>query len=108
MTTRIREFIKQVRDCKTAAEERAVIAKESAALRTLFKQSDGKSKAASIAKLVYLHMLGYPTHFGQMECLKLIAQNNSNSYAEKRIGYLGLMSLLDESQEILMLLTKQC
>ena len=105
MTTRIREFIKQVRDCKTAAEERAVIAKESAALRTLFKQSDGKSKAASIAKLVYLHMLGYPTHFGQMECLKLIAQNNSNSYAEKRIGYLGLMSLLDESQEILMLLT---
>ncbi|QDZ19124.1 gamma subunit of adaptor protein complex AP-1 [Chloropicon primus] len=104
MTTRVREFIKQVRDCKTAAEERAVIAKESAALRTLFKQSDGKSKAASIAKLVYLHMLGYPTHFGQMECLKLIA-GNQNSYAEKRIGYLGLMSLLDETQEILMLLT---
>lgn len=49
-------------------------------------------------------MLGYPTHFGQMECLKLIA-GNQNSYAEKRIGYLGLMSLLDETQEILMLLT---
>ena len=38
-----------------------------------------------------------------MECLKLIAQNNSNSYAEKRTS--RLMSLLDESQEILMLLT---
>ena len=106
MTTRVREFIKQVRDCKTAAEERAVIAKESAALRTLFKQNTGNThKAASIAKLVYLHMLGYPTHFGQMECLKLVAGNSQNAYAEKRIGYLGLMSLLDESQEILMLLT---
>jgi AP-1 complex subunit gamma-1 len=24
---------------------------------------------------MYIHMLGYPTHFGQMECLKLIAAN---------------------------------
>ena len=102
MTTRIREFIKQIRDCKTASEERAVIAKESAALRTLFKRNDNTNKAASIAKLVYLHMLGYPTHFGQMECLKLIARP---SFAEKRIGYLGLMALLDEKQEILMLVT---
>jgi len=33
-------------------------------------------------------MLGYPTHWGQMECLKLIA---GNKFLEKRIGYLGLM-----------------
>jgi hypothetical protein len=26
-----------------------------------------------VAKLLYIHMLGYPAHFGQMECLKLIA-----------------------------------
>ena len=24
---------------------------------------------------MYIHMLGYPTHFGQMETLKLIAAN---------------------------------
>lgn len=24
----------------------------------------------NIAKLLYIHMLGYPAHFGQMECLK--------------------------------------
>ena len=33
-------------------------------------------------------MLGFPTHWGQMECLKLIA---SPRFPEKRIGYLGLM-----------------
>jgi AP-1 complex subunit gamma-1 len=47
-------------------------------------------------------MLGYPTHFGQVECLKLIA---GASFPEKRIGYLGLMLLLDEKQEVLMLVT---
>uniref|UniRef100_A0A7S0LQ80 AP-1 complex subunit gamma n=1 Tax=Coccolithus braarudii TaxID=221442 RepID=A0A7S0LQ80_9EUKA len=45
-------------------------------------------------------MLGYPTHWGQMECLKLIA---GSKFLEKRIGYLGLMILLDERQEVLML-----
>ena len=47
-------------------------------------------------------MLGYPTHFGQMECLKLIA---GHKFPEKRIGYLGLMLLLDEDTEVLMLVT---
>jgi hypothetical protein len=43
-----------------------------------------------------MHMLGYPTHFGQMECVKLIA---SPAFPEKRIGYLGLMILLDEKHQ---------
>jgi hypothetical protein len=30
--------------------------------------------------LLYIHMLGYPTHFGQMECLKLIV---SPHYSDK-------------------------
>ena len=51
---------------------------------------------------MFMHMLGYPTHFGQMETLKLIA---SNGFPEKRLGYLGLMILLDERQEVLMLVT---
>ena len=51
---------------------------------------------------LFIHMLGYSTHFGHMECLKLIA---TSRYSEKRIGYLALMLLLDEKQEVLMLVT---
>lgn len=68
-----RDLIRAVRACKTAAEERDVIAKESAALREAFREQDARYRHRNIAKLMYIHMLGYPTHFGQMETLKLIA-----------------------------------
>ncbi len=70
-----RELIRAVRACKTAAEERDVIAKESAALREAFREQDQRYRHRNVAKLMYIHMLGYPTHFGQMETLKLIAAN---------------------------------
>lgn len=68
-----RELIRNVRQAKTAAEERNVIAKESAALRNAFKDQDVTYRHRNVSKLMYIHMLGYPTHFGQMETLKLIA-----------------------------------
>ena len=49
------------------------MAKESAALRIAFKEQDTLYRHRNVAKLLYIHMLGYPTHFGQMETLKLIA-----------------------------------
>jgi AP-1 complex subunit gamma-1 len=101
-TMRLRDLIKAVRQCKTAAEERDVVAKECAAIRTSIKADDPHARPRNVAKLLYINMLGYPTQFGQMECLKLIV---SGSYSDKRIGYLGLMLLLDENQEVLMLVT---
>ncbi|KAL8142389.1 hypothetical protein V2J09_015421 [Rumex salicifolius] len=100
--TRLRDMIRSIRACKTAAEERAVVRKECAAIRAAISDNDPDYRHRNMAKLMFIHMLGYPTHFGQMECLKLIA---SPGFPEKRIGYLGLMLLLDERQEVLMLVT---
>lgn len=55
-----------------------------------------------MAKLLYLSFLGVPTHFGQIECVKLLA---SPKFTDKRLGYLGTMLLLDEAQEVLTLVT---
>ncbi|KAI3733533.1 hypothetical protein L6452_12976 [Arctium lappa] len=100
--TRLRDMIRSIRACKTAAEERAVVRKECASIRAAISDNDQTFRHRNLAKLMFIHMLGYPTHFGQMECLKLIA---APGFAEKRIGYLGLMLLLDERQEVLMLVT---
>lgn len=96
MSIRLRELIRNVRSCKTQADERSCIHKECAAIRTAFKDESNELRHRNVAKLLFIHMLGYPTHWGQMECLKLIA---GSKFLEKRIGYLGLMILLDERQE---------
>ncbi|RDX96420.1 AP-1 complex subunit gamma-2, partial [Mucuna pruriens] len=96
--TRLRDMIRAIRACKTAAEERGVVRKECAAIRAAINENDQNYTHRNLAKLMFIHMLGYPTHFGQMECLKLIA---SPGFPEKRMGYLGLMLLLDERQEVL-------
>lgn len=104
MSVRLRDLIRTIRGCKTAAEERSQVSKECAQIRTALKDEDNPYRARNVAKLMYIHMLGYPTHFGQMECVRLIT---SNKYPEKRIGYLGLMLLLDENQEVLTLVENQ-
>jgi AP-1 complex subunit gamma-1 len=100
--------VQSIRSTKTLAEERALIQRESAAIRTSFKEEDAYARHHNIAKLLYIHMLGYSAHFGQIECLKLVA---SPRFADKRLGYLGIMLLLDESTEVLTLVTnslKKC
>ncbi|KIR33759.1 AP-1 complex subunit gamma-1 [Cryptococcus deuterogattii MMRL2647] len=98
----LKALIKAIRSCKTLADERSVIQKESAAIRTSFKEEDTFARHNNVAKLLYIHMLGYPAHFGQIECLKLVA---SPRFSDKRLGYLGIMLLLDENQEVLTLVT---
>eukprot|EP00598_Pedospumella_elongata_P005777 CAMPEP_0184983218 /NCGR_PEP_ID=MMETSP1098-20130426/12515_1 /TAXON_ID=89044 /ORGANISM="Spumella elongata, Strain CCAP 955/1" /LENGTH=904 /DNA_ID=CAMNT_0027507025 /DNA_START=98 /DNA_END=2812 /DNA_ORIENTATION=+ len=102
MSIKLRDLIRAVRACKTAAEERAVISKECALIRTAIKEEDEQFRHRNVAKLLFIHMLGYPTHFGQMECLKLIS---ASGFPEKRIGYLGLTLLLTEQTEVLTLVT---
>lgn len=61
MSVRLRQLIRQVRACKTAAEERAAIAKEGALIRTSFKEGNDTYRARNVAKLLYMHMLGEGT-----------------------------------------------
>ncbi|KAH7914808.1 adaptin N terminal region-domain-containing protein [Hygrophoropsis aurantiaca] len=98
----LKALIKGIRACKTVADERALIQQESAAIRASFREEDSYARHNNIAKLLYIHMLGSPAHFGQIECLKLVA---SPRFSDKRLGYLGIMLLLDENQEVLTLVT---
>jgi AP-1 complex subunit gamma-1 len=100
--TRLRDLIKAVRACKTAAEERVVITNESAEIRESFRDESYKCRHRSVAKLLFIQMMGYPTQFGQVECVKLIASTN---FTEKRVGYLGFTQLLNEQDDVLLMVT---
>jgi len=100
----LKQFIRNVRAAKTIADERAVIQKESAAIRASFREEshDPNVRRNNVAKLLYLFTLGERTHFGQIECIKLLA---SPRFADKRLGHLATSLLLDENQEVLTLVT---
>lgn len=59
-------MIRAIRSARTQCEERGVIQRECAAIRAQFRQSDNGSRSHNLAKLLYVHMLGYPAHFGQV------------------------------------------
>uniref|UniRef100_A0A7N5ZSF0 AP-1 complex subunit gamma n=1 Tax=Anabas testudineus TaxID=64144 RepID=A0A7N5ZSF0_ANATE len=98
----LQEMIRAIRSARTQCEERGVIQRECASIRAQFRQADNGGRSHNLAKLLYVHMLGYPAHFGQMECVRMIA---SPRYSEKRVGYLGAMMLLDEKQDASLLIT---
>lgn len=58
MSMKLRELIRAVRACKTAAEERGVVAQECARIRTAFKEEDIEFRNRNVAKLLFIHMLG--------------------------------------------------
>ncbi|XP_024609006.1 AP-1 complex subunit gamma-like 2 isoform X2 [Neophocaena asiaeorientalis asiaeorientalis] len=99
---KLQDLIQEIREAKTQAQEREVIQKECAHIRASFRDGDPLHRHRQLAKLLYVHLLGYPAHFGQMECLKLIA---SPRFTDKRVGYLGAMLLLDERQDAHLLIT---
>ena len=98
MAQTLAALVRSVRACKTQAEERAVVLRESALLRTAFAGPDSDEHAGrNVMKLLFLNMLGYPAHFGQMEAIRVIA---SPDFKKKRIGYLAASLLLDERAEV--------
>jgi len=98
-------FIRDVRSCDGArAKEDARVAKELAHIRNTFKEAkkvDNYSRKKYVAKLVYIHLLGYEVDFGHMEALALLS---SPTYHEKQIGYMALAILLHEKHDLLTLI----
>ncbi|MEQ2183441.1 AP-1 complex subunit gamma-1, partial [Goodea atripinnis] len=62
----LQEMIRAIRSARTQCEERGVIQRECAAIRAQFRQTDNGGRSHNLAKLLYVHMLGYPAHFGQV------------------------------------------
>ncbi|CAI4036899.1 hypothetical protein SMKI_16G1940 [Saccharomyces mikatae IFO 1815] len=104
MGSSLRSFIKDVRGAKTLADERAIITKQSAKIRTKLRDDHlpHEKRRVNIQKLLYLYILGEKTHFGQVESINLVA---SDEFVDKRLGYLAATLLLDESEDLLTLLT---
>lgn len=75
---RLRELIRTIRTARTQAEEREMIQKECAAIRSSFREEDNTYRCRNVAKLLYMHMLGYPAHFGQVK--KQTNDNNKCAY----------------------------
>lgn len=63
---RLQDLIEEIRGAKTQAQEREVIQKECAQIRASFRDGDPLQRHRQLAKLLYVHMLGYPAHFGQV------------------------------------------
>ncbi|KAF0989962.1 hypothetical protein HZS_6829 [Henneguya salminicola] len=100
--TKLREVVHNIRMCKTLKEEQNLVAVECAEIRDCFKAKNKNLHCVAMTKLLYFYILGYPSNFGQLECLKLIS---TDRYVDKRIGYLGCMMLLDENADLHVLIT---
>mmetsp|Transcript_14763 Transcript_14763/g.59994 ORF Transcript_14763/g.59994 Transcript_14763/m.59994 type:complete len:121 (-) Transcript_14763:4074-4436(-) len=79
----LKDVVRGYRNCKTASEERDFVKKESAHIRDLFREEDTTFRRQNVLKLLFFHMNGYPTEWGQLECLKLCA---SSRFKDKRVS----------------------
>lgn len=62
----LRDLVRDIRSARTAAEERAIVNRECAQIRDSFREENDTYRCRNVAKLLYIHMLGYPAHFGQV------------------------------------------
>lgn len=62
----LRDLVRDIRSARTAAEERAIVNRECAHIRDSFREENDTYRCRNVAKLLYIHMLGYPAHFGQV------------------------------------------
>jgi len=104
MSLKLKDFITQLRACKTTKEEKEFILKETASIRQSFQKNEHNYKARNLVKLLFINLQGFDCDFGQIESLNLACRN---SFLEKRVGYLTMASFLHEKSEMLMMATNR-
>lgn len=104
MSLKLKDFITQLRGCKTTREEKEFILKETASIRQSFQKNEMNYKPRNLVKLLFINLQGFDCDFGQIESLNLACRT---SFIEKRIGYLTMSCFLHEKSEMLMMATNR-
>jgi AP-2 complex subunit alpha len=97
----LRNFINEIRNCDSAADERTRVDAELGNIRLKFSQPaamNAYQKKKYCWKLCYINMLGYDVDFGHAEIITLIS---SSKYQEKAVGYMAASLLLAADDDLL-------
>lgn len=99
----LRNFITEVLDCRSKEEEKLRVNKELANIRKNFAGAsiNGYNKKKYVAKLLYIHLLGYTFDFGFNQMIELLT---SNVFSEKQIGYITLGVYLNGNYDLVTML----
>lgn len=95
----LRNFITECLDCRSKEEEKQRVTKELANIRKNFGGSslNGYNRKKYVAKLLYIHLLGYSFDFGFPQMIELLA---SPVFSEKQIGYITLGVYLNGNYDL--------
>ena len=102
---RLRDLIRQIRAARTAADERAVVNKECAYIRNAFREEDAMWRCRNVAKLLYIHMLGYPGNYSTFPSLGDPRWSNSTHQC---LGIGGALFRISPRQVFLFKFSKVC
>lgn len=104
MSSKLKDFISFLRQCKTQKEEKEFMLKEKSRIQESFLKNKHELRPRNLVKLLFINLQGFDTEFGQIESLNII---NRSSFLEKKIGYLTLSLFIHEKSEMLMMATNR-
>lgn len=99
----LRNFITECLDTQTKEDEKGRVTKELANIKKNFgaKKMSGYDRKKYVAKLLYIHLLGYQFDFGYPQMTDLLT---SSLFSEKQVGYITLGVLLNGNYELITML----
>jgi AP-1 complex subunit gamma-1 len=104
MSSKLKDFLTNLRACKTTKEEKELILKEKASIRQSFQKNEHAFRPRNLVKLIFINLQGVDTEFGQVESINITCRG---SFIEKKVGYLSMAVFLHEKSEMLMMATNR-